>query len=134
MRRFFVVSAESLQPRDGALTGELLAQVHSLLTHLETGEGLTPQEQVDLAHLKALCTEVGMTPPSPLPAVPWVQKVKRVLFAAEAAAEEGMVRCTYCGSTDVRPKERKPRLTVCANIGETTLLKNLGYNRMSRGG
>jgi transposase-like protein len=32
------------------------------------------------------------------------------LFAAEAKVEEGVIRCTYCGSSQVRPKGRKPRL------------------------
>jgi len=110
LKRFFVVSPECIRPRDEGLVRELLAQVQTLLSKLEAGEGLTPQEQLEIAHLQAVCAEVGLTPlPSP-PAVPWAQKVKWVLFAAEATADDGVIRCTYCGSTDVRPKGRKPRL------------------------
>jgi len=53
---------------------------------------------------------LGLLPlPTPL-AVPWAQKVQWVLFGAEAGAEEGVIRCTYCGSIAHRRKGRQPRL------------------------
>ncbi len=110
LKRFFVLSPGGLRPRDEALVGELLALVQTLLTKLEAGEGLTAQEQLDLAHVQTLCTEMELTPSPAPPAVPWALKVKWVLFAAEAAVEEGVIRCTYCGSTQVRPKGRTSRL------------------------
>jgi hypothetical protein len=106
LRRFFVVSAESLRLRDEGIVPELLTLVQTLLGKLEAGEALTAEEQLDLAHVQALCTELRLNPPP----TPWALKVKWVLFAAEAEAEQGVVRCTYCGSTEVRPKGRKPRL------------------------
>jgi transposase-like protein len=109
-KRFFVLSPDCLRPRDEALVGELLALVQTLLTKLEAGEGLTVEEQLDLAHVQALCTEMELTPSPAPPAVPWALKVKWVLFAAEAPVEEGMIRCTYCGSSQVRPKGRTSRL------------------------
>ena len=109
-KRFFVLSPGCLRPRDEGLVGELLALVQALLTKLEAGEGLAAEEQLDLAHVQALCTEMALAP-SPAPtAVPWALKVKWVLFAAEAPLEEGVIRCTYCGSPQVRPKGGKPRL------------------------
>jgi transposase-like protein len=110
LKRFFVLSPEGVRPRDEALVGELLSLVQTLLAKIESGEGLAEEEQLDIAHLQTLCSELGLTPPPALPAVPWALKVKWVLFAAETIAEEGMVRCTYCGSNRVRPKGRKPRL------------------------
>jgi hypothetical protein len=110
LRQFFVLSPESVQPRDEAVVGELLSLVQSLLTKIEVGEGLAAEEELDIAHLQTLCTELGLSPPPAPPAVPWALKVKWVLFAAEAIAQEDVICCTYCGSTDVRAKGRKPRL------------------------
>jgi hypothetical protein len=110
LKRFFVLSPECVRPRDEALVGELLALVQSLLTKLDVGEGLTAEEQLDIAHLQVLCTEMGLSPPPASSAVPWALKVKWVLFATEAPVEKGVVRCTYCGGSEVRSKGRKPRL------------------------
>jgi transposase len=110
MKRFFVVSEECIRPRDESLVSELLNLVQALLVKLEAGEGLTLEERLDVTHLRTGCEELGLTPPSTPPAVPWAQKVAWMLFAAEVTAEDDVVRCTYCGSTDVRPKGRKPRL------------------------
>ena len=110
LKQFFVLSPGCLRPRDEALVGELLALVQMLLNKLDAGQGLVPEEQLEMAHLQEACAETGWTPPPTLPAVPWALKVKWVLFAAEAIAEEGAIRCTYCGSMEVRPKGREPRL------------------------
>jgi hypothetical protein len=110
MKRFFVVSAECIRPRDESLVGELLGMLQNLLAKLEAGEGLTPQMHLELAHLQTVGQELGLTAPPVLPPVPWAQKVAWVLFAAETTAEDDVIRCTYCGSTDVRPKGHKPRL------------------------
>jgi transposase-like protein len=109
MRRFFVVSAECIRPREESLVSELLSIVQDLLAKPGVEEGLTPEVRLEIAHLRAACQEMGLTPSPAPPAVPWAQKVRWVLFAAEATAEEEVVRCTYCGSTDVRRKGRKPR-------------------------
>jgi hypothetical protein len=110
MKRFFVVRAECIRPRDESLVGELLRMVQDLLAKLEAGEGLTLQTQLEIASLQRAGQELGLTPPAVPPAVPWAQKVMWVLFAAETSAEEDVIRCTYCGSRDVRPKGHKGRL------------------------
>jgi DNA-directed RNA polymerase subunit RPC12/RpoP len=110
MQRFFVVSAECIRPRDESLVGELLRMVGSLVAKLEAGERLTPQMELEVASLQRAGQELGLTPPPAPPAVPWAQKVMWVLFAAETTDEEDVIRCTYCGSRDVRPKGHKPRL------------------------
>jgi hypothetical protein len=109
LRRFFVVQPDCIWPRDEALVRELLAQVQLLLSKLEAGAALTPEDRLDIAHLHTLGAELGLQPPPPPLAVPWAQKAHWVLFGAEAVAEEGVMRCTYCGSSDVRPKGRQPR-------------------------
>ena len=110
MKRFFVVGAECIRPRDESLVGELLRTVGSLVAKLEAGERLTPQMELEIASLQRAGQELGLTPPPAPPAVPWAQKVMWVLFAAETTVEEDVIRCTYCGSRDVRPKGHKPRL------------------------
>lgn len=109
MKRFFVVSMECIRPRDESLVGELLRMVQSLVVQLESGEGLTPQIQLEIASLQRAGQELGLTPPTAPPAVPWAQKVMWVLFAAQTTVEEDVIRCTYCGSRDVRPKGHKGR-------------------------
>jgi DNA-directed RNA polymerase subunit RPC12/RpoP len=110
MQRFFVLGVDSIRPRDESLVAELLTLVQHLLAKLEAQERLTPQLDLQIAHLKTACQELGLTPASDPPMVPWARKVAWLLFAAETTIQEDVIRCTYCGSTDVRPKGRTPRL------------------------
>jgi DNA-directed RNA polymerase subunit RPC12/RpoP len=110
MKRFFVVSAECIRPRDESLVSELLRMVGGLVAQLEAGERLTPEMELEIASLQNAGQELGLTPHPAPPAVPWAQKVMWVLFAAETTVEEDVIRCTYCGSRDVRPKGHKGRL------------------------
>lgn len=111
LSRFFVVSQESIRPRDEGLVVQLLAQLEGLLQKIEAGQGLTLQEQLEVAHLQAACTELGLEPPPTPPAIPWAQKLNWLLFGAEVTvAETGPICCTYCGGVEVRLKGRKPRL------------------------
>jgi DNA-directed RNA polymerase subunit RPC12/RpoP len=110
MQRFFVLGVDSIRPRDESLVAELLTLVQQLLAKLEAREGLTPQLDLQIAHLKTACQELGLAPACDPPMVPWARKVAWLLFAAETTVQDEVIRCTYCGSTDVRPKGRKPRL------------------------
>jgi transcriptional regulator with XRE-family HTH domain len=109
MSRFFVLGVDGIRPRDESLVGELLGMVQQLLAKLETGEGLTPQIDLQVAQLQTACQELGLPPSPEPPMVPWARKVAWLLFAAETTVQDDVIRCTYCGSTDVRPKGRKPR-------------------------
>jgi hypothetical protein len=104
------LTAESIRPRDNWLVEQLLAQNQSLLAKVEAGEGLTPEEQVEVADLRALAAEVGMVARPPLKALPWLMRVERVVFGHWEEITDGTVRCIYCGSTHVVRKSRKPRL------------------------
>jgi transposase-like protein len=103
------LTAEGVRPRDNWLVEQLLTQVETLLSRLETGEGLTPEEQVAVADLRALAAEVGMVAPPPLRSLPWLMRVERVVFGHWEAVTDGAVRCIYCGSSQVARKSRKPR-------------------------
>ena len=103
------LTAESIRPRDGWLTGQLLAQVATLLARLESGSGLTPEEHLTLADLRALAAETGVVAPPPLKALPWLLRVERLVFGHWEEVSDGTVRCLYCGSSDVVRKSRQPR-------------------------
>jgi hypothetical protein len=104
------LTAESIRPRDGWLTGQLLAQVETLLAKVESGAGLTPEEQIALSDLRAVAAEAGVVASPPLKALPWLLRVERVVFGHWEAVTDGTVRCIYCGSSDVVRKSRQPRL------------------------
>ena len=104
------LTAEGIRPRDDWLVEQLLALVEHLLTQLEKGEGLTPEEQVAVADLQALAAEAGVVARPPLKALPWLMRVERVLLGSWEEVTDGKVRCIYCGSTQVMRKSRKPRL------------------------
>ena len=108
MQEFFVLNPESIHPRDETLVKELMGQVQSLVDKLSQGDSITPQQELEIAHLKTVTTELGLTPP-PSSAIPWGQKIKWILFASEAPQEEDVVRCIYCGCPSDRRKGLKPR-------------------------
>ena len=110
MQRFFVLGVDSIRPRDESLVAELMSMVQQLWAKLEAGERLTPQIDLQIAHLQTVCQELGLTPAADPLLVPWARKVSWLLFAAETTAQDDVIRCTYCGSTDVRPKGRTPRV------------------------
>jgi hypothetical protein len=104
------LTAEGFRPRDNWLVEQLLAQVGSLLSTLEAGEGLTPEERIAVRDLQTLAAETGIVAPPPLKALPWLRRVERVVFGQWEEVTEGSVCCIYCGSTQVVRKSRKPRL------------------------
>jgi transposase-like protein len=109
MKRYHL-TAEGIRPKDGWLVEQLLTQVRVLLSKVEAGEGLTPEEQMAVADLQTLAAEVGMVAQPPLKALPWMMCVARVVFGHWEEVTDGPVRCIYCGSTHVVRKSRKPRL------------------------
>jgi hypothetical protein len=91
------------------LLEQLLGQVQNLLTLLERGVGLAPEERLALNDLQNLAAQAGLQPQTPLPAQPWLQCIEQVVFGSweQVCSEE--VHCTYCGSTEVAPKSKTPR-------------------------
>lgn len=110
LKRQYHLTASRFEPRDGWLVGQLLSQIETLLARLEAGEGLTPQEQVNLTEVQTLAAEVGMAAPPPVKALPWLLRVEQVLFGQWQAVTDDQVRCIYCGSSQVVRKSNKPRL------------------------
>jgi transposase-like protein len=110
LRKVYRVSAESFRPRDEWLVGQLLGQVQRLVGRLEALGGLTPEEEVSVADLKAVCEELALHPVVARRALPWLYQVERLLFGRWEMVDDGQVRCTYCGTRDVSRKSRKPRL------------------------
>lgn len=114
LRRFFVVSQESIRPREEGLVSELLTQVDALIEKVGSGVGLTPEQRLEISHLQIAAAELGLTPALPPKCVPWAQKLKWILFAGprlrgETASEDDTLCCTYCGSDQVRRKSKQPR-------------------------
>jgi transposase-like protein len=110
LRRVYAVSAESFRPRDEWLVSQLLMQVQGLVGQLEQAGGLTPEQQMELADLEALCEELELRPASVRAPLPWVLQLEHVLFGYWEPVGDGSVCCIYCGATDVSRKSRQGRL------------------------
>jgi transposase-like protein len=110
LSRAYLISAESFRPRDEWLTEQLLAQVQRLVEQLEALGGVTPEQQVALVDLEALCEELELRPAAARRPLPWVLWLEHVLLGKWQWVDDGTVRCVYCGTSDVSRKSRKPRL------------------------
>ena len=110
LQHIYAISAESFRPRDEWLVGQLLTQMQEMVAQLEALKGLTPEQQVEIADLQAICATLEIQSRPPHRPLPWLLQVEHILFGHWEAVEDGTVRCIYCGSTDVSRKSRKPRL------------------------
>jgi transposase-like protein len=110
LARLCVQETEHLRLREGWLIGELLAQNERLLTRLESGQGLTPEERLEVAALQAASSDAGVTARPSIPAKPWLRRVEWLLFGPWEALEDDSIRCIYCGSTQVGRKSNQPRV------------------------
>ena len=112
--------------RDAWWLRELLALNERLITKLERGEPLLPQELVEMEPLRLKPSEKpGHSEPPPLAAY-----LKSALFDAppETETPPTPVRCTYCGSDRVAPKSNQPRRkTVFDEFGEKHVIDVLRY-------
>jgi len=109
LREVYQISAESFRPRDEWLVRQLLAQMEGLVAQLEARGGLTPEQQVAVADVEALCEELELRPVEAHRPLPWVLQLEHLLFGHWTWVEDGSVQCLYCGSSDVSCKSRKPR-------------------------
>jgi transposase-like protein len=108
--RVYVINAASFRPRDEWLTEQLLAQVQGLMKQLEMLDALTPEQQMPVADLEALCEELSLRPAISSRPLPWMLQLEHLLFGHWELVDDDTVRCIYCGTTDVSRKSRKPRL------------------------
>lgn len=119
----FVQVRELLLARFHAQDGQLIAREHwwlkellalneRLLTQLEQGERITPQQQVDIDALRLPSPPKPSAASSPSLAVALHQTLFSVPAeaASEAVGAKGPPCCTYCGSDHTSPKSKKPRL------------------------
>jgi hypothetical protein len=106
----FRLRPESLQPKDEWLVQQLFALIETLLSKVEAGQGLTPEEEVDIAALQAVKEALGLPLGRKLEkTLPWAYRVEQVLFGWWEEVEDGSIRCPDCGGTQVARKSKKPR-------------------------
>jgi transposase-like protein len=103
------ISADIFQPRDKWLVEHLLAQVQRLVEQLEVLDGLSHEEAVGLADLKALCEQMDLEPAPGRRPLPWMLRIEGMLLGHWESVEDESVRCIYCGTTDVSRKSKTPR-------------------------
>jgi len=107
--RVYQIGVESFRPRDEWLVTQLLAQVEGLVEQLEAVSGLTPEQQIALSDLEALCQELDLHPARPHRPLPWMLRLERMVLGHWEWVDDGTVHCIYCGTTDVSRKSRQPR-------------------------
>jgi transposase-like protein len=103
---------------------KLLTLNERLLTRLERGERLTPQELIAIEPLRLNpSAKARDSVPPPLAAA-----LKQTLFEPAPETPAAPICCTYCGSDDVAPKSKQPRLkTVLDEFGEKHLVAVLRH-------
>ena len=107
---FFVISQESIRPRDEALVGQLLEQISFLQQKIEAQEPLTSQEELKLADLQSIGAELGIDVPEKMRLTHWGQKIRSFCFGnSTQSANEESVLCPACGSQQVQAKGQKGR-------------------------
>ena len=119
LRERFHLGPEAVKPRDGWLVQRLFDQVSTLLSKVEASEGtcpvrqvqgLTPEERLGIGILQAQREALGFSKGTELEKpLPWLYQVQHVLFGWWEDVEDDSIRCTYCGSSQVARKSRKPR-------------------------
>jgi len=101
---------EGVHLKEDWLVGKLLNQVQDLLEKVEAGQGLSREERGTLTDLQTLAAQAGVTAKTPYPVEPWLGIMERMLLGNWAETAQDAIHCTYCGSGDVSPKSKKPRL------------------------
>ena len=96
--------------REEWLVERLLTQVQALLEKVETGQRLCAEERRSIEDVQTLSAQAGVTAKPPLPAQSWLKVMERTLMGTWEQATDSTVHCIYCGSTDVAPKSKKPRM------------------------
>ncbi len=105
---------------------QLLALNERLLSQLEQGQPLTPQETLDLQSLRL---PLPQTQNEAIPAPLLATALQNTLFQPLDSLSDTPVRCTYCGSDHVAPKSKTPRFrsVVDPSSGQKQRLPVLRY-------
>ena len=105
LERFHLQDGQ-LIARDAWWLEALSALNERLLTALQQGQSLSPQQLVEIEPLRLQTLRPEAASPQPLlPAA-----LHELLFAPSAPDPDPTVRCTYCGSDQTAPKSKTPRL------------------------
>jgi hypothetical protein len=107
--QIYRIKSDAFLPRDAWVVEQLLALVQRLVERLERVGGLPEERKAELTDLEALCDELDLRPPPPPRPLPWMLRIEQVLFGHWEAVDQEVVRCIYCGTSDVSRKSRKPR-------------------------
>jgi transposase-like protein len=110
LKQVYQIKVDTFRPQDEWLVRQLLTLVEELVERVETLGVLTPEQQVKLADLGALCQELDLQPVDPFRPLPWLFQLEQRLFGQWEWVDDGKVQCIYCGTTHVSRKSRKPRL------------------------
>lgn len=110
LSQVYHLNAESFHPRQEWLTEQLLGQVQQLVEQVATLGGVRVEQVVDRADLIALSEALDLQPAKGTGPCPWLRQVEHLLFGHWSTEADDTVRCCYCGTSDVSPKSKKPRL------------------------
>jgi transposase-like protein len=102
----FLLQDGQLIAREHWWLDELLALNERLLTKLENGESISPQELVDVESLRLKSPPQRVDAASP----PLAAALQGVLFQSPGDTPDQPIHCTYCGSDQTAPKSKTPRL------------------------
>jgi transposase-like protein len=105
----FGLKADVLHLQDEWLVAQLLSQMQTLLMKVEAAGLLTPEERWAVNDLQTLATQAGVRIEPPFPVQPWMQAMEKLLLGTWEQVTEQAICCSYCGSSHVAPKSKKPR-------------------------
>ena len=110
LRERFHLGPEAVKPKDEWLVQRLFDQIDTLLGKVEAGDGLTPEERLEMGTLQAQRKALGLAQGTELEKpLPWLYLAQQVLFGWWEDVEDEEIRCPYCGSTQVARKSQKLR-------------------------
>ena len=110
LREQFHMGPEAVRPKDEWLVQRLFDQIDVLLSKVEAGDGLTPEERLEIRALQAQRKSLGLAQGTELEKpLPWLYLAQHVLFGWWEEIEDQEIRCPYCGGTQVAHKSAKPR-------------------------
>jgi transposase-like protein len=109
LRRRYQWTPAAFQPRDEWLVHQLLDQIQRLLTCLDGGQALPPEDRIALTDLLTGCQAAGLGAVPPVKVWPWLTRVQQLVWGDWSTVLDETIRCPACGSTQVVRKSRTPR-------------------------